>query len=96
MTTMEVLRVKKDIDREDSKRLDACPFCGGEARIKTLRDHLGNWHCNLWCRNYFEGGENRCWVNFHEVSGESREDVIETVLRKWNTRSLKGRRTPQL
>jgi hypothetical protein len=66
--------------------LKPCPFCGGEARIKTWCDRFGNWNANLYCINvYGKPKEERCQAEFF-MRSDTQEKVIEEITSKWNKR----------
>jgi len=66
--------------------LKPCPFCGGEARIKTWCDRFGNWNANLYCINvYGKPKEERCQAEFF-MRSDTQEKVIEEITSKWNNR----------
>lgn len=69
--------------------LKPCPFCGCEdIRYKVHQDHLGNWHGSIYCREHYNktNDDDRCWSMFYARSPNSREEVIEKLIKKWNKR----------
>lgn len=69
--------------------LKPCPLCGCEdIRYKVHQDHLGNWHGSIYCREHYNktNDDDRCWSMFYARSPNSREEVIEKLIKKWNAR----------
>lgn len=72
-----------------TEKLLPCPLCGCEdIRYKVHQDHWENWHGSIYCREHYNktNDDDRCWSMFYARSPNSREEVIEKLIKKWNKR----------
>ncbi|MBQ9002677.1 MAG: Lar family restriction alleviation protein [Eggerthellaceae bacterium] len=61
-----------------SKKLKSCPFCGGKAKVKTLK-WVGGYTATALCENE---------PNFHhlDIWDEDEAKAVERITDAWNTR----------
>lgn len=66
-----------DLNKKYANKLKPCPFCGSQASINLLGD-MSYVECTKCYGTLTEYGD-----NFRTIS---EEDLIETIIQKWNTR----------
>ena len=63
--------------------LKPCPFCGGKAVLEPYKARKG-YEATIQCN----GG---CIVYMTTITYDTAEEAIETVIKRWNTRTPKER-----
>ena len=60
-----------------------CPFCGGEAVLEPYKARKG-YEATIQCN----GG---CLLYMTTITYDTEEEAVETVVKRWNTRTPKER-----
>ena len=62
-------------------KLKPCPFCGGAAVLESCKTRKG-YEATIQCN----GG---CILYMTTITCDTEEEAIETVIKRWNTRTPK-------
>lgn len=71
---------------EKSRKMDElkpCPFCGGKAVLEPYKARKG-YEATIQCN----GG---CLLYMTTITYDTEEEAVETVVKRWNTRTPKER-----